>query len=47
MFGFFYFLHHAVQFRGGVNIGVGISLVYFSVKTAKFLSQIVAAGQGF
>lgn len=44
---YFVFLFHAVQYRSGINYGVGLTTVYFGIKAVEFGINIVNSGQGF
>ena len=47
MIAYFTFLFFGLQYRRGMNAGVIISVVYFSIKTIEYISLILLYGNGF
>lgn len=44
---YFVFVYYAVQYRRGLNYGIGLSALYFGLKSIGFLANIFSTGQGF
>jgi hypothetical protein len=44
---YFVFVYHAIQYKRGLNYGIGLTMLYFGVKTFGFLYNILNTGQGF
>lgn len=44
---YFVFVYYAIQYRRGLNYGIGLTLLYFGMKSIFFLSNILNTGQGF
>lgn len=44
---YFVFVYHAIQYKRGLNYGIGLSALYFGFKSIGFLSNIINTGQGF
>ena len=47
MIAYFFFMFYALQYKGGVNLGVLITSFYFGLKSIYFIFQVVTSGQGF
>lgn len=44
---YFVFFYYAVQYRRGLNYGIGLTTLYFGLKSIGFIFNILSTGQGF
>lgn len=44
---YFVFVYYSVQYKGGLNYGIGFTTLYFGIKAVGFLVNIFNTGQGF
>lgn len=47
MLGYFIFLYYALPFKGGLNVGVLATSVYFAYSSIGFIANIIEYGHGF
>lgn len=44
---YFIFVYFAIQYKRGLNYGIGLTMLYFGIKSVGFLFNILNTGQGF
>ena len=44
---YFIFLYYALQYNKGFNLGIGLTSIYFALKSIDFLINVIHTGQGF
>lgn len=47
IFSYFTFLYYALNYRGGLNVGVLVTSIYFAFKGCLFLVSVITFGDGF
>ena len=47
MIAYIFFMYYALQHNRGINAGVAVSLIYFSIKSVDFIIRIIYNGHGF
>lgn len=44
---YFIFVYHAIQHKRGLNFGIGLTMLYYFIKSIGFISNVLNSGQGF
>jgi hypothetical protein len=47
MLGYVVFLYHGLQYKGGRNLGVILTMIYFTFKSVGFVLEFIEIGHGF
>jgi hypothetical protein len=47
MISYCFFMFYALQYKGGVNLGVAVTSFYFGLKSIQFILNVIENGHGF